>query len=52
MNDFLLAELVREHHARLTREAAIERLLRSAEGERERPSRLRRRGRRLHPRNG
>lgn len=50
MNDFLLAELAREHNARLAREAAIERLLRSAEGARERPSR--RRGRRLHPRNG
>lgn len=33
MNDFLFTELVREHHARLTREADVERLRRSAEGE-------------------
>lgn len=33
MNDFLFTELVREHHARLTREADSERLRRAAEGE-------------------
>jgi hypothetical protein len=52
MNDFLLTELAKEHNARLAREAAIASLLRSAEGGRERPSRRRRRGLRLHPRNG
>jgi len=52
MNDFLITELAREHHARLMREAAIAALVHSAEGERGRPSRRRRRGLHLHPRNG
>jgi len=52
MNDFLITELAREHHARLMRDAAAAALVHAAEGARERPSRRRRRGLRLHPRNG
>ncbi len=52
MNDFLITELAREHHARLIRDAAAAALVHAAEGARERPSRRRRRGLRLHPRNG
>lgn len=52
MNDFLITELARERNARLARELSIAALLRSAEGGRERPSRRRRRGLRLRPRNG
>lgn len=52
MNDFLFTELALEHHAGLRREARIAALVREAEGGRERPSRRRRPGLHLHPRNG
>lgn len=51
MNDFLITQLAREHHARIMREAEASAMVRSAEGARER-SRSRRKGRWIHPRNG
>jgi hypothetical protein len=51
MNDFLITQLAREHHARIMREAEAAAIVRSAEGARER-SRSRRKGRWIHPRNG
>ena len=51
MNDFLIAQLAREHHARIMREAEAAAMIRSAEGARER-SRRRRKGNWIHPRNG
>ena len=51
MNDFLITQLAREHHARIIREAEAAAMVRSAEGARER-SRSRRKGRWIHPRNG
>ena len=50
MNDFLITQLAREHHARIQREAEAAAMVRSAEGARER-SRRRRKGHWVHPRN-
>jgi hypothetical protein len=50
MNDFLISQLAREHHARIMREAEAAAIIRSAEGSRER-SRRRRKGHWIHPRN-
>ena len=50
MNDFLIAQLAREHHARIQREAAAAAMVRSAEGARQR-SRRWRKGHWVHPRN-
>ncbi len=43
MNDFLIAELAREHMSRLVRQAELTRLVRAAESAGERPIRRRRR---------
>jgi hypothetical protein len=43
MNDFLIAELAREHMSRLTRQAELTRLVRAAESSGERSMRRRRR---------
>jgi hypothetical protein len=44
MNDFLIAQLAREHMGRLTRDADLARMVRAAEAQADRPSRrLRRR---------
>ena len=43
MNDFLIAELAREHMSRLARQAELTRLVRAAESSGERPMRRRRR---------
>ena len=43
MNDFLIAQLAREHMSRLAREAELSRLVRAAEADGERPLRRRRR---------
>ena len=51
MNDFLISQLAREHHARIMREAEAAAMIRSAEGARERAGR-RRKGHWIHPRNG
>lgn len=50
MNDFLITQLAREHHARIMREAEAAAMVRSAEGARQRSRR--RKGRWIHPRNG
>lgn len=43
MNDFLIAQLAREHMIRLTRQAELSRLVQAAESGGERPMRWRRR---------
>lgn len=43
MNDFLIAQLAREHMNRLAREAELNRLVLAAESSSERPMRRRRR---------
>jgi hypothetical protein len=43
MNDFLIAQLAREHMGRLLREAELSRMVRAAESSDERPMRRRRR---------
>ena len=43
MNDFLIAQLAREHMSRLFREAELTRLVRGADAADERPMRRRRR---------
>ena len=48
MNDFLIAQLAREHMSRLTRQAELTRLVRAAEPSGERPMRPRRRRRTDH----
>jgi hypothetical protein len=43
MNDFLIAQLAREHMSRIARQAEIARMVRDAEASGERPMRRRRR---------
>ncbi len=43
MNDFLIAQLAREHMSRLVRQAELTRLVREAEASGDRPMRRRRR---------
>ena len=51
MNDFLMARLARDQHARILREAEAAAMVRAAEGTREHSWR-RPKGQRIHPRNG